>query len=96
MRNTIIGAILAALTLVIPRLPLFKSGLGTGRLSIVGTHKLCASTLGRPASALSGSASKGCATAPTVSAIGWATPLTGLLLLTLAGYRAARPTTPPA
>ena len=88
------GAVLAILALVIPRLPLFQSGLGSGRLSIVGAHALCAS-------ALSGAASGRCAAVSAASAARWLVLLAGLALLALAAYRAltaadARRPAPPA
>ena len=85
------GAVLALLALVGPRLPLFQSGLGTGRLSIVGAHALCASALGRFAAAVSGAASSRCAAVSAASTVGWLVLLGGLALLALAAYRAFAP-----
>ena len=81
------GAVLALLALVGPRLPLFASGLGTGRLSVVGAHQLCASALGRFAAAVSGAASSRCAAVSAVSTAGWLVLLGGLALLALAVYQ---------
>ncbi len=61
------GAVLAILAIIVPRLPLFASGLGSGRLSIVGAHALCSSTLGRFAVAVSGAASSRCAAVSAAS-----------------------------
>ena len=83
-----VGAVLALLALVAPRLPLFASGLGSGRLSVVGAHALCSSTLGRFAVAVSGAASSRCAAVSAASTAGW---LVLLASLALAGYRALAP-----
>ena len=83
-----VGAVLAILALVAPRLPLFASGLGSGRLSITGAHALCSSALGRFAAAVSGAASSRCAAVSATSTAGWLVLLGGLALLSLAGYRA--------
>ncbi len=82
-----VGASLALLALVIPRLPLFASGLGSGRMSMVGAHILCASALGRFTTALPGAASSRCAAVSAASAVGWVAFLSGLALLALTGYR---------
>jgi hypothetical protein len=86
-----VGAVLALLALVIPRLPLFSSGLGSGRLSVVSAHALCSSTLGRFATALSGAASSRCAAVGAASAVGWVVLLLGVALLALAAYRTLAP-----
>ena len=86
-----VGALLALLALVAPRLPLFSSGLGTGRLSITGAHALCSSALGRFAAAVSGTASSRCAAVSAASTAGWLVLLGGLALLALAGYQALAP-----
>ena len=86
-----VGALLALLALVAPRLPLFQSGLGTGRLSIVGAHALCASALGRFASALSGAASSRCAAVSAASTVGWLVLLAGVALLAVAAFRTLTP-----
>lgn len=105
MRNpktlALTGAVLALLAIIVPRLPLFASGLGTGRLSIVGAHALCASALGRFAEAVSGAASSRCTAVGFVSGLGWVALLAGLALLAVAAYRALAPagpkrSTPPA
>lgn len=85
------GAVLALLALVVPRLPMFPSGLGTGRLSVVGAHALCSSALGRFAAAVSGAASSRCAAVSAASTVGWLVLLLGLALLALAVYRAFAP-----
>lgn len=82
-----VGALLALLALVVPRLPLFESGLGTGRLSIDGAHALCVSALGRFAAAVSGAASSRCAAVGAVSGAGWLVLLLGVALLAWAAYR---------
>ena len=86
-----VGAVLAILALVVPRLPLFQSGLGTGRLSVVGAHALCSSALGRFAAAVSGAASSRCAAVSAASTAGWLVLLLGLALLALAAFRALAP-----
>ena len=83
-----LGGLLALLAIVVPRLPLFPSGLGTGRLSVVGAHTLCSSALGRFATAVSGAASSRCAAVSAASAVGWVALLAGLALLGLAAYQA--------
>ena len=87
----ITGAALALLALVAPRLPLFSSGLGTGRLSIVGAHALCISALGRFAEAVSGAASSRCTAVGFVSGLGWVALLAGLALLAVAAFRTLAP-----
>lgn len=87
----VVGALLALAGIVAPRLPLFASGLGTGRLSVVSAHALCASALGRFAAAVSGAASSRCAAVSAVSTAGWLVLLLGLALLAWAGYRALAP-----
>ena len=82
------GSALALLGIVVPRLPLFPSGLGTGRLSVVGAHALCSSALGRFAAAVSGAASSRCVAVSAASAVGWVALLAGLALLGLAAYQA--------
>lgn len=82
-----VGAVLALLAIIGPRLPLFASGLGTGRLSITGAHALCNSALGRFATALSGAASSRCAAVSAASTAGWLVLLLGLALLALAVYQ---------
>ena len=95
MRNpkalALTGAVLALLALVGPRLPLFRSGLGSGRLSVVGAHALCASALGRFATALSGAASSRCAAVGAASGAGWLVLLAGLALLAWAAYQTLAP-----
>ena len=86
-----VGAVLAILALVVPRLPLFQSGLGTGRLSITGAHALCNSALGRFATAVSGAASSRCAAVSAASTVGWLVLLLGLALLAWAAYQAFAP-----
>ena len=86
-----VGAVLAILALVIPRLPLFQSGLGSGRLSVVGAHALCSSALGRFATAVSGAASSRCAAVGFASTAGWLVLLLGLALLAWAAYQAFAP-----
>ena len=86
-----LGGLLALLAIVVPRLPLFQSGLGTGRLSITGAHALCASALGRFAAAVSGTASSRCAAVSAASTAAWLVLLLGLALLAWAGYRALAP-----
>ncbi len=85
------GALLALVAIIVPRLPLFQSGLGTGRLSITGAHALCASALGRFAAAVSGTASSRCAAVSAASTAAWLVLLLGLALLAWAGYRAVAP-----
>ena len=85
------GAVLALLALVGPRLPLFRSGLGSGRLSVVGAHALCSSALGRFATAVSSAASSRCAAAGFASTAGWLVLLLGLALLAWAAYQAFAP-----
>ena len=85
------GAMLALVAIIGPRLPMFPSGLGTGRLSVVGAQALCSSALGRFAAAVFGAASSRCAAVSAASTVGWLVLLAGLALLAWAAYQAFAP-----
>ena len=82
-----VGILLLLAALIVPRLPLFPSGLGIGRLSLSGAHALCASALGRFAVAVSSSAGGQCSAVAAGSALGWLALLAGVGLLAVAAYR---------
>jgi len=67
----VVGGSVALVGLVAPRLPLFASGLGTGRVSLAGMTALCGSALGQLGAALSGTVAKQCAQIALASGIGW-------------------------
>ena len=67
----VVGASVSLIGLVVPRLPLLPTGLGSGRMSLSATAGLCGSALGQLGAALSGTVAQQCAQISLASGIGW-------------------------
>ena len=74
----IVGASVSLVSLVVPRLPLLPTGIGSGRMSLAATAAFCASPLGKLGDALSTSFAGLCGHIALLSAIGWALLVSGL------------------